>query len=159
MGCGKSHWAKIWGEKYNLPVIDLDYNIEVKEKCSINEVFINLGEQHFRNLESAALLETYKIENCIIACGGGTPVYLNNLKWMKDNGRVVYISEKPEVLLKNILKETNSRPLIHGLKGKELLNFINLKLNERKPFYESADLILNSTELNLESFQKILDYA
>lgn len=159
MGCGKSHWAKIWGEKYGIDILDLDCKIEENEHSSINEIFKSLGEDHFRKLERKALLQTANIENCLIACGGGTPAYLDNLKWMKDNGVVVYLSAEPEYLLRNILKETNSRPLLKGLKEKELLNFIEAKLTERKRFYESADLILNSADLSLESYHKILDYA
>ena len=159
MGCGKSYWAKMWGERYGITVVDLDTKIEEIENSSINDIFKDFGEEYFRIQERKALLQTVYNKNCIVACGGGTPVYLDNLKWMKENGRVVYLSAEPKDLLKNILSETNSRPLLKGLKERELLNFIEAKLIERKPFYEAADLSLNSSDVNLESFQKILDYA
>ncbi len=159
MGCGKSHWAKIWGEEYGINVFDIDNHIESLENRTINEIFKFSGEDYFRKLESETLLKTLDIKDCIVACGGGTPVLHDNLSWMKENGFVVYLSAKPEFLLNNILKETNSRPLLKGLKEKELLNFIEAKLNERKTFYECANLILNSEDLSLESFKKIREYA
>ncbi|MEO5967152.1 MAG: shikimate kinase, partial [Ferruginibacter sp.] len=156
---GKSHWAKMWGNEFNINVFDIDDEIERTENSTINEIFKTSGEDYFRKLERDTLRKSLNLENCIVACGGGTPIYYNSLNWMKENGMVVYLSAKPEFLLNNILRETNSRPLLKGIKEKELLNFIDAKLYERKTFYESANMILNSEDLSLESFKKILDYA
>ena len=50
---------------------DVDEIIEKDENMTINEIFKNKGEEHFRNLEKIVTLEKLKETNSIIALGGG----------------------------------------------------------------------------------------
>lgn len=157
MGSGKSHWGKIWADKYNLRFHDLDQIIEKREGKTIVDIFEHSGEDIFRLLETKMLRETTRLDDCIIACGGGTPCFHDNLEWMKEKGYIVYLSASPNFLFSKIVNETDQRPLIKVESEAELLFFTEQKLKERQPVYESADLILKAEDLTEESFEIVLN--
>ena len=112
MGCGKSHWGKLWAEINNMIFIDLDEVIEAAEKKKIATIFEEEGEAYFRLKETATLRTMVNADNCIIACGGGTPSLDNNMTWMNENGLTIYLSATAQQLMHNILREKQKRPLI-----------------------------------------------
>ncbi len=161
MGSGKSHWGKLWATEYKLGFIDMDEEIEIRERKSVSEIFDSKGEEYFRSVE-ADLLRTYvELGSSIIACGGGTPCFHNNMKWMNEHGLTIYLSAKPQEILRRLMKaqQQNQRPLISKLNQAELLFFIEKKMKEREPFYNQANIILNSFAITEHTFaEKILPY-
>ena len=161
MGSGKSHWGKLWAAEYKLGFIDIDEEIEIAERKSVSEIFASKGETYFRSVE-AAMLRTYKTESSsIIACGGGTPCFHDNMKWMNEHGLTIYLSATPEEILRRLMKtqQQNQRPLISKLNQAELLFFIEKKMKERELFYNQANIILDSMDITEHTFEeKILPY-
>jgi shikimate kinase len=155
MGSGKTYWAKIWAQQKGLHFYDLDQIIEAREGRSIAEIFEKDGEDHFRKMETVALHALAEIEDCIVACGGGTACFNNNMPWMNENGKTVFLSASPQYLLERIKEEKDKRPLINKLNEAELLFFIEKKLKEREPFYKQAQLMLPVTELNKDSLSTL----
>jgi shikimate kinase len=161
MGSGKSHWAKIWAASYKLGFLDLDEAIAFEEQKSVLDIFESKGESYFRELEAAKLRSTLNLGSTIVACGGGTPCFNNNLHWMNENGISVYIQCTSEEILRRLVKsqEQEKRPLIKKLNKAELLFFIEQKLKERESFYNQCNIILNSVEISELTFEeKILLY-
>ncbi len=112
-------------------------------------------EDIFRMIEAKSLRQLGRHEHCIISCGGGTPCFHDNMKWMKEKGITVYLSASPTYLFTNILKDKAKRPVIKSVNESELLYFTEHKLKQRLPFYTLADIILNAEELDVSSFEKI----
>ncbi len=155
MGSGKSFWGSKWADHYAVPFIDLDKQMEEAEGMIIDEIFAQKGEHYFRLLEAATLRSTVHLENAIIACGGGTPCFENNMEWIKSNGYSAFIEAEPDVLMKNLLEEKNKRPLIKHVNVEDLLPFIKQKLIERNVFYQQANSILSYTELDIHSLNHL----
>jgi shikimate kinase len=159
MGSGKSHWGKIWAAQYKLGFIDLDELIEMEEGKPVVDIFESKGEDYFRTVEAKKLREMAEVKNTIIACGGGTPCFYNNMQWMNEKGLSVYIAATPEEILRRLVKGQEQRPLIKKLNQAELLFFIQQKLKEREPFYSQANIILQSADITEHTFEeKILVY-
>lgn len=159
MGSGKSHWGKIWAANYKLSFIDLDEVIQMEEGGSVVDIFEAKGEDYFRTVEAKKLREMATAKSSIIACGGGTPCFHDNMKWMNEHGISVYLSATPDEILRRLIKGQQQRPLIKKLNQAELLFFIQQKLKEREPFYNQANIILPSAETTELSFEeKILTY-
>ncbi len=148
MGSGKSYWGKKWAQQYGLYFYDLDEVIEKKQGRSIAAIFERDGEDYFRELEIAALLKFASKDNCLVACGGGTACYADNMKWMNDNGLTVYLQASPQYIYDRVLEEKEKRPLIKKVSRAELLFFIEQKLKEREDFYNQAKIILPVSELD-----------
>jgi shikimate kinase len=157
MGSGKTHWGKLWAERRRMEFFDLDAMIEAKEKKTIDAIFNENGETYFRGAEIAALKTFADKDNCIIACGGGTPCFHNNMQWMKSNGTTVYLQATPVEIMERVKDEKHKRPLLKKLDNDEILLFIAQKIKEREPFYLQAQIILPVKELNIDSFKKIIN--
>lgn len=157
MGSGKTHWGKIWAVNTRRSFIDLDEIIEKTAGKSIADIFEAKGEDHFREMEASALRSCALVQNSIIACGGGTPCFYDNMKWMNGHGTTIYISCTVPEILQRVKLELKKRPLIKKLNKSELIFFIEQKLKEREPFYEQAKISVASRELTLDSFPGIVD--
>lgn len=156
MGSGKTHWGKIWAEEKGLSFYDLDGLIEQEENLTVTKIFEKKGEAYFRKSEAATLRKTIAFDDCIISCGGGTPCFDDNMNWMNEHGYTIYLKASPVVLLENILKEIEKRPLLAKINRGELLFFIEKKLKERADFYDLAQLEVDVAILNKEFIRTII---
>lgn len=142
MGCGKSTIGKALAKRLDYQFIDLDDEIEKAAKTTISKLFEIKGEAYFRRLESKTLKTTLGNKGkVVIALGGGTPCYNNNMELIK-NLPSFYIRCGVEVLSKRLAKEKAHRPIIASKKHSELKNFIAKKLSERRKFYSQASYLL-----------------
>jgi shikimate kinase len=139
MGSGKSTVARILGEKLELKVIDLDDYISEKEGLGIPEIFETHGEIYFRKIENAYLLELLNSnEHFVLALGGGTPCYANNMDAILEHSDSYYLKASIGTLSERLIKEKDHRPLIASLSEEQLTEFIAKHLFERRNFYEMA---------------------
>jgi shikimate kinase len=156
MGSGKSYWGNIWSKQSGLPFYDLDAVIEAAAQKNIAQIFEDSGEVFFRNEETAAIQQFANLQNYIIACGGGTPCFNNNMEWMNNHGTTVYLKATPEEILKRVINEQDKRPVIKNIPQPELLAFIEKKLKERASFYEQATHIFPVATLTIQTINQLL---
>jgi shikimate kinase len=78
------------------------------------------------------------------------------MEWMKSQGKVVYLKAEPEILLKQVMSETEKRPVIKKVDPSELLLFIQNKLEERELYYSMSDFVLHVEELNDKSLSFLI---
>ncbi len=134
MGSGKSSVGRVLSSLLSRRFIDLDEHIlETSGAPSINSLFSYLGESGFRKIEQQSLLEILKLDNQVIASGGGTLVSefggdLNRNLNVTDS-TIVYLETDFEIC-KSRASKNNRRPLFKDSEKAEAL-FI-----QRKPLYE-----------------------
>ena len=157
MGSGKTHWGKQVSEKLQIPFFDLDEQIIAHEEKAIAEIFAENGEEYFRVLERDILhFITDGHENFVMACGGGTPCYYNNIDYMNQSGTTIWINTTIDNLFQRLILEKETRPLIKNLSNEQLKGFIIKKFSDRKIYYEQADIIIDEDPVLLEDLvQKI----
>ena len=136
MGAGKTTISNLLANKLQVPFYDTDQEIEKNEKRSISDIFKKDGELHFRMLETELLRGISK--NSIIACGGGLPIYNNNMELINSKGISIYLKASVNFLFDRLKKEKKSRPLINNKTDEELEIYIKNELQNRKPFYKLA---------------------
>ncbi len=158
MGSGKTHWGKKWAELNNMTFYDLDHEIEKTLGESITNIFEKKGEDFFREMERYVLRKFNVSDNFIMACGGGTPCFFDNLQWMKDNGVVIYLQVSPPKVFERVMDEKDKRPLIKKLNTSELLFFIEQKIKERETYYSAAHYTLDDNSADGNSFKTIADH-
>ncbi len=147
MGVGKSTIGKRLSKLLNLSFIDLDILIESKYHKSISDIFKDYGEDGFREIERKSLQEVSEIEDVVIATGGGTPCFFDNMELMNSTGITVYVKAEPKDLVEQLQISKRKRPLIANKTADSLLPFITNHLNEREVFYTKADIIFNVKKL------------
>ena len=152
MGCGKSFLGKALAKKMQIPFIDLDEFIESETGKTISELFAEKGEIFFRKTETRFLEVLLKNKkNAVIALGGGTPCYSNNLELLKLDAqtKTVYLKTDIETLSLRLFEERKSRPLISHLNHEdELKEFIAKHLFERSFYYNQSDVIVNTNDFS-----------
>lgn len=146
MGSGKSHTGRRLAEARGVPFVDLDDWIEVHSGLSIAQIFNAEGEKGFRKREQKALHQTVSLERAVVACGGGTPCFFDNMEWMNARGLTVFLDTPAALILERLRKEREHRPLIRDLNEAELGQYIRNKLAERRPCYEQAKVIYTQRE-------------
>lgn len=154
MGSGKTTVGKQLALLLHADFIDLDKLIEEKEQASISTIFERNGEQYFRERESFFLKSLAASGDVVIATGGGTPCFFDNMEWMNDNGVTIYLKATPKLLSDRLRKERDHRPLLRGRSDEEVLDFIHQKLSEREKFYATAQVVVGAVSL---TGKKLLD--
>ena len=155
MGSGKSFLGKLWAADNNFTFYDLDKLIEDEERMTIENIFSAKGEDYFREREAAVLRNTERFDNAIIACGGGTPCFFDNMHWMNKNGKTIFLNQSANNILHHLINEKAHRPLIASHNTVALKIYIDKKLEERFPFYNQSNFILKSDQLNRNGFKTI----
>ena len=141
MGIGKSTIAKQIAKQLKISFLDTDQKIEDQEKKSISNIFKINGEIYFRKLETKLL---YQLNNKqVIACGGGMPLFNNNMEYLIKTGISIYLKASSDFLFSRLNNEKEERPLISKFNKHELQQFIRDQLSEREMVYNKATYKIN----------------
>lgn len=140
MGCGKSTVGKLLAKKTGMTFVDMDSYIEEKAEMTIKEIFAQLGESHFRDLEHQACVELSETGNKVIAAGGGALTFDRNIEALKKNGTILLLDVSYEMLCIR-LKNDTTRPLLQCENRNEKIKEL---LEARMPLYrKAADITIN----------------
>ena len=148
MGTGKTSLGKIVAKQAGLTFIDLEHFIENRYHKYISQIVAEKGEDGFRNIEREALHEVAEFENVIIATGGGTPIFFDNIDFMNNSGKTVYLKTAPQILFNRLKIAKHNRPIIKDKDDNELMSFIIENLERRDPFYSKANMLFIADNLD-----------
>lgn len=155
-GAGKTYWGSKIAEEFGLAFFDLDDFIAKQEQASIPALFARYGEAGFRERERKYLQKLISTEKrcTVVACGGGTPCFYDNIRLMMDAGIVIYLHADVAQLISRLQGSEESRPL---LKGKaDLSAYLTGLLDKRDGIYGQAHYILQSANISLTTFAEII---
>ena len=144
MGTGKTSLGKLLATRLGRPFVDIDKKIEEDAKLSIPKIFERFGEEHFRELERAAVRELSDKRGLVIATGGGTIKDEENFRLLKNSGVIIGLTTDPEEIFRRTARR-GERPVLDG-GGNERLDTIKRLIAERKKFYDRADYQVDTTE-------------
>ena len=99
MCAGKTTVGRELALRVDAPFFDLDELIESAEKRSVREIFDQMGEPYFRKRERDILRSTRHLDRAVIATGGGTFTFDDNIQFIQSEGLSVYLSA-PYALLR-----------------------------------------------------------
>lgn len=134
MGAGKSTIAKTLQSMLGMELVEMDARIVEEQKMSINDIFAQYGEDHFRDIESQLILDIGSEGNTIVSCGGGVVVRPQNTEYMKKSGKIVFLSATPKTIYERV-KNSTDRPILNGNMNVE---YIAQLMEKRRALYENA---------------------
>lgn len=150
MGSGKSSLGKRLAKKLDYTFSDIDEEVEALAGISIPDIFLRHGESRFRQLEKEALHQTVHFHKAVIATGGGTPCFFDNMEFINTHGVSVYLRMSSASLAYRLEHAQKQRPLVENYAGEELLNYIEEKLQEREPFYLQSKCIIKGETVKVD---------
>ena len=134
--------------------IDLDAYIEKKENKSVSQIFEESGEEYFRQLERDAVKELAYKKSIILATGGGTLTFQQNVDTLKNaNNKIILLDLPVEVISKRLQGDTK-RPLLNRPDKEKVMRELYEK---RLPLYRSAaDIIVNAANSPMQVCMEII---
>jgi len=139
MGSGKTTIGRELAVRIDAPFFDLDELIEAAEKMSIKDIFAQKGEPYFRKRERDLLRSTRHLQSAVIATGGGTFTFDENIQLIQSEGLSVYLSA-PYALLRSRIVVKADRPLF-----RDDVSTHELYAN-RIRYYRMADIAIDVRE-------------
>ena len=140
MGCGKSTVGRAVAAELGFEFVDTDALVEEIAGAPVSEIFANVGEEAFRELEREAIAGLETRTGLVIATGGGAVTVPENMASLKRHALVICLWAGAEALHERTQHQTH-RPL---LQTENPLEVIRKMLAERERHYKQADVIINT---------------
>lgn len=157
-GSGKTTLGVPLAKKLGYQFHDLDDEIEEKTGMIIPEIFEQFGEDYFRRIEKEVLYNHQGTQQAVISTGGGAPCFFDNMKFINQQGRSLFIDVSPIALFDRLYEGgTDNRPLLKGKSAEELLEEIKQKRTQRLRFYQQAHYLFTDDDLSVETILKALE--
>jgi shikimate kinase len=154
MGAGKTSVSAELSRLTGFSRVEVDEEIERSAGKSIPEIFSEMGEPAFRDMETQEIRRAARRNGAVISTGGGAVMRDENMEALREGGAVVYLRAEPRTILERT-SGNSDRPL---LQVEDPLGRINELLALRKPYYERADVIVDTDGKNpREIAEEILD--
>lgn len=141
-GSGKSTLARMLSNKLRMPMIDLDTEIETYTQKEISQLF-EIGESHFRDIETEVAKKFALKKNLIISTGGGIILREENMRALQKNGIVIFLNRHIEKISDDV--QIATRPLLKG--GVERL---------QKLYVERIDLYHKYAHITIENNDNLI---
>lgn len=151
---GKTTIGKMLEDRMQKEFIDLDDVIIEKAGKSIPEIFEESGEAGFRAIETEAAIEVSKLNNKIIATGGGTIKHKVNMDYLRQNGITIFIDRDVDKLISS----DPNRPLSKSSDALAKMHAERLPLYQKYAAYvavNNSDIESTVTEI-VEAYHSIL---
>lgn len=153
-GSGKSRVGKAVAESLGILFYDLDSLFEETYKVHPGNFLRENPEKEFRKRERNLLLEVAnKNETLILACGGGTPTYSDNIEYIKESFFTLFLDPPLEVLFERILLEKDKRPWLS--EKPDLVSHLEKLADQRRPFYEEASSVIKADNLDSQVMETL----
>ncbi len=155
MGSGKSTIGPILANTIGYEFLDVDRAVERTEGKSVNQIFLESGENSFRTLERSLIAEIQHRKKLVVSLGGGTMVDKENFNIITDSGIVVYLKSTPEQIFRRV-QHRQDRPILRRKDGSRLTDAeLRARIDElyqlREPVYAQADftIIINEKRVGV----------
>ncbi len=140
---GKTTFGKCLAKELQYQFIDLDHEIEKHTQQPITAFFKQEGETKFREVEQEILHQYLTCQNTVLAVGGGTPCFYDNIAQLVNHSLCIYLlSDLKEVTERICSEKEATRPLFAHLAPTEIFERLEQMYEERHPFYAQAHIFL-----------------
>jgi shikimate kinase len=152
-GSGKSTVGRLLAQALDTTFIDLDVEIERRQRMPIADIFASRGEAEFRAMERTITQELAGRSAMVISPGGGWMVDPANVAMLRPPARIIHLKVSVPTAVRRLGDGINRRPLLAGPAAGTRLQEL---ATARMPLYSRAD-----GEIDTESLtpQEVTDFG
>jgi shikimate kinase len=132
-GCGKSTVGAALAKKLTIDFIDTDVEIEASYGHKISDIFVDKGEDFFRDLEFKIVGQSLSLKNCVLSLGGGAPIAQRAQEILKSAGAPIFFLDVSLAVAAPRVGFNRDRPLLLGNPRAQWQSLAET----RRPIYES----------------------
>ena len=148
MGAGKTTVGRALARETGKTFYDSDHEVEARTGVRIATIFEIEGEARFRAREHETIADLVRLNNVILATGGGVVLNPDNRRLLAENGTVVYLRAAIDDLLARTQND-KSRPLLQTANPRAKLAEL---FEARDPLYrEIADVVIDTSRQNVHT--------
>jgi len=148
MGSGKTTVGKVLAKQLGKTFIDSDEEIQKRTGVTIPHIFDVEGEVGFRQRESAVIEDLVKLNNIVLATGGGAVIQPKNREVMREGGVVVYLKSSVYDLWQRT-RHDHTRPLLRTENPRAKLQEL---FEQRDAMYcEVANVIIHTSKQSVHT--------
>lgn len=146
-GCGKSTVGAALAKKLSIEFIDTDTQIEASYGHTISDIFVDKGEEFFRDLEFAVLAQSLEINNCVLSLGGGAPIAPRAQELLKSCAAPIFFLDVSLAVAAPRVGFNRDRPLLLSNPRAQWQSLAET----RRPIYESlATFVIKVDSMSVE---------
>jgi shikimate kinase len=154
---GKSSVGRLLAARLGRSFVDTDSRVVSENRMSIREIVDNRGWQAFRRFEHTALQQICAMDRQVVATGGGVVLDADNVKLMKESGRVIWLRASPDTIKTRMMQDRASVTLRPALTSTDSISEIEETLAEREPLYKHAmDLAVDTDHRGVEEICDVI---
>jgi len=147
-GAGKSTLGQLLADDLGYPFVELSREIEKFAGCSVSEIQGLYGQNAYRRYERRAVEEAIQIyPEAVLATPGGLVSDAATFNLLLAHCSTVWLRADPEDHMNRVRAQGDLRPMAASAEAMEDLKTI---LAGRSPFYEKAQVTVNTSEQSLE---------
>ena len=152
-GCGKSTVGAALAQKLTIDFIDTDVAIESSYGHKISDIFVDKGEEFFRDLEFNVLGQSLMIENCVLSLGGGAPIAQRAQDLLKSANAPIFFLDVSLAVAAPRVGFNRDRPLLLGNPRAQWQSLAET----RRPIYESlASFVIKVDAMSVEEVVDVI---
>jgi shikimate kinase len=141
MGTGKSAVGKLLAEMLGMIYVDSDEEITKFLGCNISDLFAELGEKRFREIEKDTVHRLARLDGAVISCGGGVANDPENVAILQKTSKIVLLTASPEEVLRRTSGDI-SRPLLNT--DNRLTRIIEIMKVRNSSYLAAADQVIDT---------------
>ena len=146
-GCGKSTVGAALAHKLTIDFIDTDVAIESSYGHKISDIFVDKGEEFFRDLEFDTLGQSLMVQDCVLSLGGGAPIAQRAQNILKTAKAPIFFLDVSLAVAAPRVGFNRDRPLLLGNPRAQWQSLAET----RRPIYESlASFIIKVDAMSVE---------
>jgi len=152
MGAGKSSVARALARRLDWRAVDVDEQIEQRERQTVSAIFARHGEPYFRAIERGVLMDQIAVRHLVVATGGGTFVDPQNRAVINRDGASIWLDVPLERLIARVPAD-GRRPLAADRAEFERL------YTARRIAYQEAHYRVDASRVSIQAIvEELIDW-
>jgi len=158
MGSGKSTLGRKLARRLECPYFDTDRMVEERFNLSEYEIFEKYGDELYHQTEVEVLRSFLNIESAVVSCGGELAMYHENMSFMEQTGRSIYIKMAPKSLANRLFNARKKRAQIQPYLDcvESLERFIKEQLLIQEPFFNRSFYRIKGENLHVDDLVQLV---